>query len=281
MTSIQDVPRVPPIPWTEAYQELREHTFRAVLADPAIMQCFAEGGRLPAGYGRGLDERCIEYPWLLAHVPVGLGRVLDAGAAVNHAFLLDQPALADKRLHIVTLAPEAVCYWQRGISYLFEDLRGLPLQDSVYDMVICVSTLEHVGCDNTFYTGPTPSAEQRVDDFPLAVRELHRVLKAGGQLLLTVPYGRYQYHGAFQQFDRRRLRQAEEAFGDMEGLTERFYRISRQGWQLGSEEECSDCEYVQWVADLMRTGCWPDPPRLEIDYAAAARAVACVRMIKA
>jgi SAM-dependent methyltransferase len=272
---------LPPVPWTQPYQELRERTLRAALMDPEMLARFAETRRLPVGYGRGLDERCVEYPWLLAHLPAGPARLLDAGSSLNHMLLLEQPLLMSKRIHIVTLAPEPECFWQRGISYVFEDLRDLPFKDGCYDIVVSVSTLEHVGCDNTFYTGTFPSAEDRLEDFVLAARELARVLRPGGTALLTVPYGIYQFHGAFQQFDRRRLSMAEAALEQMTITGESFYRYSREGWQLARDQDCVDCEYVAWVSELMRTGRWPEPLRLEPDYAAAARAVACVKMVKA
>ncbi len=270
----------PPVPWTTAYQERRERTLRSVVHDRDLIARFRSGEPLPAGYGVGLDERCVEMPWLVAQMPSGGARLLDAGSSLNHDLLLDVPVIAEKRLHIVTQAPEPVCFWERGISYLYEDLRALPLDDGTYDCVASISTLEHVGCDNTFYTGSVPSREQRLDDFVLAARELGRVLKPGGVLLLTVPYGAYRFHGSFQQFDRRRLSMAEAAFGPMASVTETFFRYTRDGWRRAADDDCADAEYVAWVSALMRTGQWPAEPQHEPDYAAAARAVACVRMIK-
>jgi SAM-dependent methyltransferase len=271
-----------PIPWTEPYQELRTRTLRAVTRDSGLLSAFAHARPLPDRYGVGLDERCVEYPWLLSQMPKGADRLLDAGSSLNHAFLVEHPLLAVKRLHITTLAPEPECFWQRGISYVFEDLRALPFSDDFYDIVVSLSTIEHVGCDNTYYTGMIPSVERNLDDFLLAASELGRVLKPGGLLLLTVPYGRYQFHGAFQQFDRRHLSNVEAALS-RRGLaieSESFYKYSAECSQLASDEECADCEYVEWVSALMRTGRWPAHPVLEPDYAAAARAAACVRMIK-
>jgi SAM-dependent methyltransferase len=215
------------------------------------------------------------------HMPAGPARVLDAGSSLNHSLLLERPVIAEKKLHIVTLAPEPECFWQQGISYLFEDLRALPVKDEVYDVVVSLSTLEHVGCNNTFYSARGTTSEDRRDDFVLAAGEMTRVLKPGGLLLLTVPYGAYQFHGAFQQFDRSRLTRAEEAFGRMTSIVECFYRYSPTGWQVARADECKDCEYVAWVAELMRTGRRPETVTPEPDSAAAARAVACVRMIKA
>jgi SAM-dependent methyltransferase len=269
---------IPPVPWTAEYQQRRESTLRSLIADPDMLARFAAGAPLPPAYALGLDERCIELPWLLSQLPAGDALVLDAGSSLNNVVMLDQPLLGEKRLHIVTLAPERDSFWRRGISYIFEDLRALPFRDGIYDIVISVSTLEHVGCDNSFYGAP--GAAEKLFDFPIAVREMSRVLRPGGLLLLTVPYGTYQFHGAFQQFDRSRLSIALNAFGPAR-VSERFYRYSASGWQLARDEDCSDAEYVAWVSELMRTGKKPDELHHEADYAAAARAVACVKLIKA
>ncbi len=270
-----------PVPWTPAYLELREKMLQSAVHDQELIARFARGASLPNGYGLGLDERCVEFPWLLAQVPAGPARMLDAGSSLNHALLLDMPLLAEKRLHVVTLAPEEQSFWQRGISYVFEDLRSLPFKDACYDIVASISTLEHVGCDNRFYIGGKASPEARPDDFVLAAREMNRVLKPGGLFLLTVPYGTYQFLGAFQQFDRRRLSTAEDSLGPATRISESFFRHSQHGWQRATAQDCAECVYVAWVAEFMRTGQWPDRPRLEPDYAANARAVACVSMIKA
>jgi hypothetical protein len=139
-----------PLPWTKDYQERRDRTLREAVTDAELRARFASRAPLPAGYGCGLDERCVEYPWLLAHLPPGPGRLLDAGSALNHEFLLERDALAAKRIHVVTLAPEAQCFWGRGVSYVFEDLRALPFRDGTYDIVVSVSTIEHVGCDKHY-----------------------------------------------------------------------------------------------------------------------------------
>src|SRR6185369_11734557 len=116
--------------------------------------------------GVGIDERCVEYPWLVSRLSREPETMLDAGSALNHAFLLDLPQLSTKKLHILTLAPERNCFFQRGIGYLYEDLRRLPLRSELYDCVACISTLEHVGCDNTAYTGGAEhGAEQDPDAF--------------------------------------------------------------------------------------------------------------------
>jgi hypothetical protein len=152
----------------------------------------------------------------------------------------------------------------------------LPFASNLYETVVSVSTIEHVGCDNAYYTGTHEAGDPRLDDFTVAVRELRRVVKAGGLLMFTVPYGRYQFHGSFQQFDRQRLTAAEAALGPGVLIEETFFRYSRAGWQRAADSECEDCEYVAWVSELMRNREWPAHVQLEPDFAAAARAIACV-----
>src|SRR4051812_39028957 len=116
--------RYPPprIPWTPDYTELHRDFVRAALDDDGVIARFRAGARLPRAYGVGLDERVVEYPWLCAHLPAG-GRVLDAGSTLNHAHILDRFLTGVASLHIVTLSPEPISFPERGVSYIFADLR--------------------------------------------------------------------------------------------------------------------------------------------------------------
>ncbi len=268
------------IPWSLGYNEAKERFIAQVLADPQVLQLFVTERQLPREYGIGLDERCVEYPWLMAYLQSDPEIVLDAGSALNHAYMLEHPVFEKKKLHILTLAPEVSCFWKKGISYLFEDLRRIPVKDAYYDTIVCLSTLEHVGFDNTTYTHDEAHREQRPTDFIAAMQELSRVLKPGGRLFLTVPFGSYRNFGSFQQFDRQLLSQAIAAFGEASTVRESFYRYTVQGWMVAAAAECVECEYVEWVAKVWSGAPWPTPLPCDPDFAAAARAVACVELTK-
>jgi SAM-dependent methyltransferase len=66
------------------------------------------------------------------------------------------------------------------------DLRRLPFDARSFDLVLCVSTLEHVGGDNSRYE---MDAEQDPEAPLAALHELRRVIARGGKILLTVPCG--------------------------------------------------------------------------------------------
>lgn len=269
------------VPWSVGYDIYRVDLLKQALSDQDLIERFNSGKLLDSGYSVGIDERCIEYPWLLAHLPANANYLLDAGSVLNSDFILNHPLFDNKKLHILTLAPEGNCFWQKGISYLYDDLRNTPLRNDYYDAIICLSTLEHIGCDNTIYTQNETYKDDNPEDFVLAIKELHRILKPGGSLLLSVPFGVYRHFGSFQQFDRKLLDRAIDAF-DASEVVESFYRYTSEGWQIATAADCADCEYVEWIAKI-----WQQQKQLpttipkEPDLAAAARAVACVKLVKA
>jgi SAM-dependent methyltransferase len=269
------------VPHSRGYEAYKDEYIGRVLRDDRLLSLFKGGKRLPGGYGFGLDERCVEYPWLLAHIGAAPERVLDAGSALNHLLLLRNATLVHKKLHILTLAPEHYAFWQLGISYLYEDLRRLPMHDSLYDSVVCISTLEHVGLDSSFYTHREEHQESQPCSFVQAIKEMLRVLKPGGRLFLTVPYGRYKNIGVMQVFDDRLLQDAIDAFGPST-VSKRYYLYTGNGWQTARAEECAEAVYVEAYFDYFKMPPEERPvsiPR-EPDNAAAARAVVCVLLTR-
>jgi SAM-dependent methyltransferase len=233
-----------------------------------LRSMLAAGRRLPDNYGAGLDERVVEFPWLVAQRP--FGRLLDAGSTLNHAHILDRFQPHTTSLFIATLRPEPVAYTERGISYVYADLRDLPFRAAFFDTVICASTIEHVGMDNSVYGDDAPRAAEPAAEQAAALSELIRVTAPGGRILLTLPYGRAEDHRWFRQYDEATLRALLER-ADGVAVDVQVYAYSTQGWQQATLESARDATYKDHHADKS-----PAP-----DRAAAARAVACVRLTRA
>jgi SAM-dependent methyltransferase len=215
---------------------------------------------------------------LLSRLPPEQGRLLDAGSVLNFSCVLAHPKLQAKDVSIVTLAPEEQCHWRRGVSYVFADIRNLPFRDNWFDQVVSLSTLEHVGKDNTrLYTGDGRFHENDESAFLEAVRELRRVCNPGGKVYISVPYGRFTDFGWYQQFDARRVQRLIEAFApaQYEGT---YYRYESAGWTVSSKDDCKDCEGF----DFHKTR-YADPHSTkgyDADFAAASRAVVCLELSK-
>jgi len=275
---IQDYIAAGRLPFSPGYDPYRWNVIQRTLVDDGLMERFRRYETLPAGYGQYLDERVVEYPWLLSRLEPATKLLLDAGSTLNNLRLLECSTLAPYEKYIVTLAPESVCYWEHGISYIFGDLRSLLFRDDYFDVITCISTLEHIGMDNTLiYTGDGSYKEYVQDDYLNAVRELRRVLKPGGKCYVTVPFGQYQYDVFQQQFDVEMLTRVEEAFKPS-NVTEYYYKYSETGWNTATQADCKDARYF----NVHKTKYFDKNSKLdfEADKAAAARAIAALEMIK-
>jgi SAM-dependent methyltransferase len=195
---------------------------------------------LPAGFGVGANERVVEIPWLFAQQPTG--KVLDAGSSLNHVEYLSPLARLVEEIHIVTLVYEGIAFPERGVSYAFSDLRTLPYRDNFFDTVVSISTLEHVGMDNTGYGSQQPRAADPASEVDQAARELTRVLAPGGMLLVSVPYGHPQDHRWLRQFSRADVERLIGAVAPREADVA-VYRYGNSGWQVSDLERASDARY--------------------------------------
>lgn len=249
-------------PETLAYDSAHRALISSLLDDEQWQGLFARGDRLPAGLGSGFDERAVEYPWLFSR---GLeGRILDAGSVLNHRHVLER--LPDQRdLTIVTLSPEPACFTELGVSYLYGDLRRLPFRDGWFDQVVCLSTLEHVGMDNSGYGSSDPRAHDPRAEAVAALRELLRVARPGGRVHLSFPFGRREDHGWLRQLDRADVDDLL-AGADVKRHEEAIFRHTRQGWRRSTARRAARARY--------HAGSGRAP-----DKAVAARAVLCLTIV--
>jgi SAM-dependent methyltransferase len=119
--------------------------------------------------------------------------ILDVGCGTGA--ILKQLGNPEKNVGI-DLAPEAISFCQeRGLNNVRQgDICASPFADASFDAVICSSVLYH----------------QWVSDVEGAVREMHRVLRPGGALLVNVPAFPF-LHSAHDEavMTARRFRKAE------------------------------------------------------------------------
>lgn len=69
--------------------------------------------------------------------------------------------------------------WDTAATDIVSDICGIPVKDGEFDAALCISVLEHV---------PNPIA---------ALREIGRILRPGGQLILTAPFSNITHQAPY------------------------------------------------------------------------------------
>lgn len=248
-------------PWTSGYYDYKVDAIKTIISRNNFWK---EVGSHEFGYR--IDERVVEYPWLFSCLKEDSIVMLDAGSALNYDFLLDNSKLSTKKLFISTLSPENQAFWRKGISYVYEDLRKTCFREEFFDCIACISTLEHIGLDNTFiYSKDRAFKESDELGYLLLVDVLHSLLKEGGTVYFTFPYGRKKNYTWLQVFDDLSLDMIIKRFNPS-SYHEFIFMYYNDRWNLSDREEAKDAEYYDIHTDK----------EYARDYCAAARAVAWV-----
>lgn len=182
----------------------------------------------------GTDERLIEIPWALARVRPG-DHVLDVGTANAEPAYVTALAGRAREITGVDLAVTDI----PGIRTVAADIRDLPFEDAAFDLVLCVSTLEHVGRDNRVYGAAQEADPHGVTD---ALDELRRVIAPDGRLVVTVPCGEPEDHGWFVQLEPTTWNDAFLAAG-FSVLEEEVYAAGPDGWRAAPDFEPAGVRY--------------------------------------
>ena len=209
---------------------------------------------LGPSFGAGFDERVVEYPWVYAT----LGQVrqlLDVGSALNHAEHIAR--LASRGIRVVFLNPypdEGFRSAEPPVRYLRADVRSPSLQAGAFAAVTCISTLEHLGCDNTRYGGPArESHDEPARAREAAMRRVRDLLAPGGRLLFTVPFGRREDHGWFVQLDAALLDEAIAAFAPSAARATYFRHAD--GWREVGPSDCALDRYGATTCGATAVAC--------------------------
>jgi SAM-dependent methyltransferase len=186
-------------------------------------------------FGIGDTERCIEIPWAFSCYQ-GDKKVLDVGYAnaekryLNGLFSLHIPQLygldkIDKEID--------------GIKSVIGDIRNTDFPDECFDLLFCISTIEHVGRDNSKYFPDNYPVDDQ-GDFK-AMKEMNRITRKEGRIVLTVPYGKFHDYGWFIQYDKLRL---DRLIGGYKfKIVRRDFFHYDNGWSSCRQDELKDTLY--------------------------------------
>jgi len=192
------------------------------------------------------SERCVEIPWVASGIARSLGLWLDIGYAhaeprywesipmrtLRFGFGLDiaQPKFEQHPLQIEVTS-----------DLIKEDLQLLPQ----FSLITCISTLEHIGCDNQIYHAQAGREEEPFKIQKEVLTKLLFKLAPRGYLMLSLPFGKFQDHGGFLQYDAD-LIDSLKAAALRTGKTivsEKYYKLAPEGWVQCPREEMKDVAY--------------------------------------
>ena len=154
-------------------------------------------------YREYVSERILEYPLVFRYLNTKTGKVLDVGCRYSN--LVMQLASLGYDTHGLDLEPYP--YKHKNLEFVTGDIRKTDFSDNYFDYVTSISTIEHIGLG--FYE------ETKRRDFQgdrKALVEIKRILKPKGQLIMTVPFGKWAVTDSSRIYTQTKLKKLLKGF---------------------------------------------------------------------
>jgi SAM-dependent methyltransferase len=187
-----------------------------------------------------INERIIEIPFAikeLAAIPEN-SKVLDLGCMESTLPLF----LAGLSYRVTGFDFREYPYRVPNFEFVQGDILDLPFEDNVFDAVTCVSTIEHVGIG--FYDDP-----KCTDASPdiKGMAEARRVLKPGGLLILSIPFGMPHVNDQQRVYDSSRV---DRLLAGYSIIRKKYYRnvIDTDRQNYWKEIDAAEASAVQSVS---------------------------------
>lgn len=121
-----------------------------------------------------LNERAVEIPVVLEYINNYSGkRILEIGNVLNHYFKFKF---------------EVVDKYEKQDGMINVDILDFdPIEK--YDLIVSISTFEHIGYDENIRYGTTPDKSIQSESVLKAIKKTKSLLKPGGVFVFTIPLG--------------------------------------------------------------------------------------------
>lgn len=173
-------------------------------------------------------DRDIEWSWILSELPEGQKCVLDFGPG---PFQLISFVAARKGLNVIRFDIQEIekLAEMENIEYICGDIASYELEKNSFDIIVNVSTIEHVGLGRY--------GDSKSDQGDLkAMQLLKTLLKPGGRMLLTIPVGIDAIHSFLHRvYGEKRLPMLLEGFCEIK--SEFWAKSDRRIWGRVSREK--------------------------------------------
>lgn len=181
------------------------------------------------------SDRYIEYPWLLENINLKSGRLLDIGSTIGD--LLSGSLPQDVEIHCLNLNDKK--FNSREIKFKKGDIRQSGYPDNYFDLISCISTLEHIGVAGRYGCDEDPAGDFK------AMAEIKRILKPGGELLLSVPYGASDVLPINKLYNKTRI---ENLFSGWEIISQELRKFSKT-WRVWLKVDEAEAAKVDMKKD--------------------------------
>lgn len=204
---------------------------------------FPKSVHLPVPYGKGMSERVVEI--LIARLTYQPGRkVLDVGHAnIMNAHIRMLKSL--ERPYDVTgidIAEPTDEIRPLYTASLLGDITKTGLPEGSFDLIWCISALEHFGMDNSVYLD-TFTLDKTMD--VKALEEMLRITRNGGTIFVSVPYGKFEDHGWLKNYDRENWQKLLAVARPVARIDELYFKYSdAQGWRPAEAAELAGTGYL-------------------------------------
>lgn len=146
-------------------------------------------------YRRLVSERVVEDPFVLRHLDLKNGaRILDFGCCTSILPL----QLASLGYQVVGVDYYPYPYQHPNFTFYQMDFLDNQFSDQSFEAIYAVSSLEHVGLDYYPQEKKGTTAQKIADEF-------YRLLKSGGKLIVTLPFGQKEKIVGYKVYSRKKL----------------------------------------------------------------------------
>ncbi len=138
-------------------------------------------------------DRYLEYPFVFKNLPKLPAKILDVGSAGSFF-----PLIVSSLGYDVTgcdIRPYKILNKVKfnNFTFLQKNICEHSLQEEGFDVVTCISVLEHIGLKGRYGSGDDSEGDIKM------VEEIKRVLKPGGRAIITVPFGKAEVFAPYQR----------------------------------------------------------------------------------
>jgi len=167
-----------------------------------------------------MNERIIERPFALNHLPNVKSRVLEIGCA-DSILPLEMASLG----HSVTgLDIKKYPFTHPNFTLQRGDITKISIPKNYYDVVTCISTLEHMGLE--YALGEKPKEKDNRKDKE-CIKIIFDCLKDDGKLILTTPFGKSQVKPEGRVYSQEDI---EDLFKDFVIEEQKYYLKEGKNW---------------------------------------------------